>query len=230
MDIDLILLSRDLSAPRWDVGRGIETQDGMRFQIHRVIGAPRPDDPNRWETIARARNEGKGLGRTPFVMYLDDDVVLGPGCMARLLMGLRRRPEFAALAADYNGEMNSGWENWDYPRHVGMGATLFRRERLAVMTFRWESGRCECQCCCDDLRRGGFAVGYLPGAVASHRQSTPKCGPCPTASVADAITPEGRAALETPAQSRPRSRRVRSTPLPPFSTQVPRVLPRLGQR
>ena len=58
--------------------------------------------------------------------------------------------------------MRPGWENWDYPLHVGMAATLFRREQLVELTFRWEPGKCECQCFCDDLRRGRFGIGYLP--------------------------------------------------------------------
>ena len=65
--------------------------------------------------------------------------------------------------------MRQGWQNWDYASHVGMGATLFRREWLEKLTFRWEPGRCECQCCCDDLRREGFGIGYLMGARAWHR-------------------------------------------------------------
>src|SRR5262249_49951168 len=83
------------------------------------------------------------------------------------------------LAADSAGEMNRGWQNWDYPRHVGMAAVLFRRERLARLTFRWETGKCECLCCCEDLRRAGFAIGYLPGAMAWHRPSpaAPPDGP-----------------------------------------------------
>ncbi len=169
MDVDLLFLSRDLSPPREDVRRGIEAQEGVRLRVHRVVGTPRPEDPNRWATIARARNEGKRLGTAPWVMCLDDDVVLGPGCVARLAAALRDRPGFAALAADSAGEMAGGWQNWDYPGHVGMAAVLFRRDRLAGLTFRWEPGRCECLCCCRDLRRDGFGIGYLATARAWHR-------------------------------------------------------------
>jgi hypothetical protein len=102
-------------------------------------------------------------------MYLDDDVVLGAGCVARLVEGLSRKPGFAALGADSAREMNGDWENWDCPPHVGMAATLFRRQHLAGLTFRWEPGKCECRCCCDDLRRAGFGIGYLRGAAAWHR-------------------------------------------------------------
>jgi hypothetical protein len=169
VDVDLVLFSRDPGPPRDDVWQGVESQTGVGLHVHRVFGVPRPGDPNRWETIARARNEGKSRGSSPWVLFLDDDVVLAPDCAARLLDGLRRRTAFAALAADYNAEMAAGAAHWDYPPHVGMGAVLFRRERLAAVTFRWEPNRCECGCCCDDLRRGGFGIGYQPGAVAWHR-------------------------------------------------------------
>jgi hypothetical protein len=172
-DIDLILISRDRSPPAPAVREAIESQAqaGLILRVHRVIGEPRPTDPNRWATIARARNEGRALGSAPWVLYLDDDVVLGPGCVAQLLDGLLRRPGFAAIAADYLGELGQGWYDPDTPPHVGMGATLFRREVLASLVFRWQPGRCECQCCCDDLRRGGFGIGYLSGVKASHLPS-----------------------------------------------------------
>jgi hypothetical protein len=169
INVDLIFLSRDLSPPREDVWRGVLIQGGVGLRVHRVVGTPREGDGHRWETIARARNAGKGLGTAPWVMYLDDDVVLGEGCVAWLVAGLNRKPGFAALGADCAGEMSRGWEDWDCPPHVGMAATLFRRERLAGLTFRWEPGKCECRCCCADLRRAGFGIGYLPGAAAWHR-------------------------------------------------------------
>ena len=65
--------------------------------------------------------------------------------------------------------MRRGLDHWDYPRHVGMAAIMFRRERLANLRFRWEAGKCECLCCCEDLRRVGLAIGYLKGATAWHR-------------------------------------------------------------
>lgn len=169
MHVDLILLSRDDSPPRLDVWRGIESQSGVHLVVHRVIGSPRPDDPNRWETIARARNQAKSVGASPLVMLLDDDVVLAPDCVARLATTLTRQPRFAALAADSAGEMDRAWEHWDYPSHVGMAAVLFRRAALASVTFRWEAGKCECLCCCEDLRAAGWGIGYLQGAIAWHR-------------------------------------------------------------
>lgn len=176
MDVDLVLISRDSSPPPGPVRRGIEGQGGVRLNVRRVVGAPGPADPNRWATIARARNEGKRLGTAGWVMFLDDDVVLAPGCVPHLLEGLARRPEFAALAADYLGESRPREIPLGLDRHVAMGATLFRRDRLRALTFRWEPRKCECQCCCDDLRRAGFAIGYLPGAGASHLKSSgPPC-------------------------------------------------------
>lgn len=169
MKVDLLLLSRDLSPLRSDVWSGIQRQEGVSLEIIRITGTPHADDQNRYATIARARNAGKAVGSSPFVMLLDDDVVLGPRTIAQLVDGLQNRPRFAALAADSANEMSSGWDHWDYPCHVGMAAVLFRRELLNGVTFRWEPDKCECRCCCDDLRRAGYAIGYLKGTEAWHR-------------------------------------------------------------
>ena len=89
-DVDLIILSRDLSPLRQDVISGIEIQKEVRLLVHRVVGARLSSDSTRWETIARARNAARRLGTAPWVMYLDDDVVLGEECVERLLGGLIR--------------------------------------------------------------------------------------------------------------------------------------------
>ena len=172
-EVDLILLSRNASPLRGDVLAGIEAQEGMRVRFHRAFGPRRVGDPNRLATITRARNAAKSIGSAPWVMLLDDDVVLGRYCLARLVEALAGRPGFAALAADCAGEMADGWHHWDYPPHVGMASILFRRDRLQAVTFRWEAGKCECRCCCDDLRRAGLGIGYLPEATASHRPASP---------------------------------------------------------
>jgi len=162
-----------------------------------VIGRQRPTDCNRWDTIARARNEGKRLGQSPWLMFLDDDVVLAPDCVYQLVRNLQRKSLHGALAADYLGEDRLG----HVPRHVGLGATLFRRRVLDRIEFRWEDGRCECQCCCHDLRRRGIAISYCAQAGAEHRsvdqQGHPathpeppaaSCGLNPTAETSSAAT------------------------------------------
>jgi hypothetical protein len=168
--VDIVVLTRDARPYRADVREAIESQTGVFVHVFRVIGSARQGDAHRWQTISRARNEGKRHGSSPWLMFVDDDVVLGPNCVASLLEALQARPEFAAFGADYDREMKPGRGNWDYPGHVGMGATLFRRERLESLTFRWESAKCECQCCCDDLRRAGYGIGYHTRAVAWHKR------------------------------------------------------------
>jgi hypothetical protein len=95
-----------------------------------------------------------------------------------LLDGLDRRTGHAALASDYLGESTARGP-WARPdRHVAMGATLFRHEALRLIRFRSESDRCECQCCCDDLRRLGLAIAYLPEARSRHdRAASSRCSP-----------------------------------------------------
>jgi hypothetical protein len=165
MLIDLVVLSRDQGLLRREVQQAIRAQLDVRTRLHRVIGTEAPEDSCRWETIARARNLGKRLGRSPWLMFLDDDVVLGPDCLQQLLTELRRRPfPHGAVAADYLGEGRCQ----TVASHVGMGATLFCRQALDRIDFRWEVDRCECQCCCDDLRAAGLKIEYSSVARAVH--------------------------------------------------------------
>ena len=164
--VDLVVLSRDSGPFPRELELALRGQLGVRLVIHRIIGSPRASDANRWQTIARARNVAKTFGNSPWLMFVDDDVVPDAHCVRHLLDGLKRRPAYGALAADYLGESGSG-----APRgHVGMGATLFRRAALARVQFRWSAGHCECRCCCDDLRAMGIGIGYLPAARARHRK------------------------------------------------------------
>lgn len=162
--VDLILLTRDAGPIPEAVQAGIHAQRGVQLTVHRVVGAPRPEDAHRWETIVRARNAGKQLGTAPWVMLLDDDVRLAADAVAQLHRGLLANPRYGALAADYLAEAGEA----GLVPHVALGATLFRRAVLQGITFRWAAGRCECQCCCDDLRRQGVGIRYWPAARAWH--------------------------------------------------------------
>jgi hypothetical protein len=162
--IDLVVLSRDDSPLHPDVQRGIDSQTGVRLIVHRIVGERRNGERRRLPAIVRARNKGKRCGRCPWLMFLDDDVVLPPNAVRRLLDGLSARPRFAALGADYLNESGGRVLHG----HVAMGATLFRRRALDQIEFRWSPGKCECLCCCLDLRRKGMQIGYLPGTESRH--------------------------------------------------------------
>jgi hypothetical protein len=162
--VDMVVLSRHAGRLCPEVEQGLHNQRGVQIAVHRVVGTPRPSDKSRCETIARARNEGKLCGSAPWLMFVDDDVVLEPACVRTLVNELRRRPVFAALAADYSREQRPG----EIAPHVTMGATLFRREALAQIRFTWRGKQCECQSCCDDLRRMFWGIDYSPTAKARH--------------------------------------------------------------
>jgi hypothetical protein len=116
----------------------------------------------RKETIAAARNTVKRLGNSPLAFFLDRDVVLPPGVIPALASALEQNPRYGALGVDYGPPQPSP------APHVAMGAVLFRREVLERITFRTAPRRCECQCCCDDLRALGYEIDYLPGWRAEH--------------------------------------------------------------
>ncbi len=188
IDVDVVIVSRADGPLPEEVERGLASQEGVRLHVHRVPGHPQPDDPCRWEPIVRGRNLGKRLGSSPWVMFVDDDVVLARDCVRRLVDGLGQKTIYAALAADYLGQSSWG----ELTGHVAMGATLFRRPVLDRIRFRWEPKKCECQCCCDDLRRLGYGIAYERTARAVHlprdkRHSDKRHSPSP----ADCPQPQG---------------------------------------
>lgn len=162
--VDLAVLVRDARPLHPEVEGGIRAQQNVQIIVHRIVGHVSPQDRCRWDSIARARNEAKLRGNAPWLMFLDEDVVLHPQCIATLVDTLSRRPIYAALAADYLGEYRAG----QIAHHVSMGATLFRRKVLEKLEFTWRGKQCECQCCCDDLRRLRWGIDYCPSARAQH--------------------------------------------------------------
>ena len=167
--IDLAVLTRDERPLTPAVTESIRRVRGVNLQVHRIVGSPKTGDLHRVATIARARNAAVQQARSPWLMFLDDDVVLAPDCVARLHHALVARPEYAGFGADYLGEAG---RHCSAP-HVSMGATMFRRSALERTPFRWELNKCECLCCCEDLRSRGSRVEYLAGAKAWHLAKTP---------------------------------------------------------
>src|SRR4051794_40219621 len=99
--VDLVVLTSHSGPMHSEVEQGLRTQQDVVLRIHRVVGSAQPEDPCRYETIVRARNEGKCRGNAPWLMFVDDDVILGPQCISALVYELRRRPIFGGLGADY---------------------------------------------------------------------------------------------------------------------------------
>lgn len=176
-EVDVVVLTRDGRPPPDPVRAAIEGQssDRLAVRLHVVAGPPLPGDVDRYQTIARARNLGRLRGDAPWLMFVDDDVILEPGCLAHLLHHLKNRPEHAALAARLRDARPAGGAPGIEPTgpsaHIALGAILFRRDVLAFLRLRSTPDRCECRCAADDLRRAGFAVEYLPGAGAIHDRS-----------------------------------------------------------
>ena len=164
MDIDVLMLVRPGRSPRAEVVQAIRHQAGVRTHLYVQAGPALATDYNRWVTIARARNQAKRQGTSPLVMYVDDDVQLDPQCMVSLANELAADSKLGAVAADYEHDQHLPGRRG----HIGMGATLFRREVLNELTFRSTERWCECWCACMDLRKRGLAIRYSHAAKATH--------------------------------------------------------------
>lgn len=162
--VDVVLLHRPGDVPRPEVVDAIRGQVGVQVRLHTHVGQPQPSDFNRWFTIARARNAMKRHGITPWVMFVDDDVVLDHNCTLRLLLQLKRNSHLGAVGADYSHDGTRP----DRVGHVSLGATLWRRDVVSRLKFRATQQLCECWCASHDLRHNGFEIAYCQDALAQH--------------------------------------------------------------
>jgi len=146
----------------------LKNQGDVTLKHYVVEGTPPLPGEGRIDAIARARNRAKSLGDAHYAMFLDDDVVLPPRAIEELVYTLFFNPRYAAIGIDYQHfAQPSAWA-----AHVAMGAVMFIRPILEQIHFRTEPNKCECYCCCEDIRRMGYLIGYLPGLRAEHLTGT----------------------------------------------------------
>jgi hypothetical protein len=139
----------------------------LRYQgqvtiAHHVVEGARLPGETRVAAIARARNRAKQLGQAHYAMFLDRDVILPPHGIEALILGLIFDPRYAAMGINYQEPVPPGTV------HVAMGAVLFIRPILEQIQFRAEPNTCECYTCCEDIRRMGYRIDYMPGMRARH--------------------------------------------------------------
>ena len=131
-----------------------------------ICEGPPPDlGETRYQTIARTRNLVKDRGASPFVFFLDSDVVLNPGSLHALALELWEDETIGALAIDY---MNQAPLRGISASHVAMGATLWRRKVLDQIEFRGEGEQCDCLSAMHDCRALGYKIEYSYGLHAAH--------------------------------------------------------------
>lgn len=127
---------------------------------------------------ADARNQVKQFGKSKFVLMLDNDIVLPPDSLKRMVDFLDSRPDFGAIGLCKHKRFTySTDEAWLRPAHVDMSCVLFRLEVLQQITFVDHAnaarlGRkvfgCECAGVCHDMKRMGLGIGFLPRVYVDH--------------------------------------------------------------
>jgi hypothetical protein len=166
--VDVLTVLGPGRAIREPVLSALENQGDMQLEHYVVEGTPLLPGERRADAIARARNRAKQLGTAHYAMFLDDDVVLPPRGIEKLVYALFFNPHYAAIGINYQKPVQP---SHSHAVHVAMGAVLFIRPILEQIHFRTEPNKCECYCCCKDIRRMGYLIDYLPGLRAQHLKS-----------------------------------------------------------
>ena len=131
---------------------------------------------------AAARNHIKHYAASgPYVLMLDNDVVLPDNALHLMVQFLRHHEDFAAIAlAKYTYARSEPVMPLDAeePGHVDMSCVLFRTDALLALTFGYpgqDPGNrqgCECLKACQDIRDKGQRIGFLKGVAAKHIYDT----------------------------------------------------------
>jgi len=129
---------------------------------------------------ADARNQVKQYGRSEFVLMLDNDIVLPPEALERMIEFLKTHSNYGAIALCKHPQLNFKTEkDFLQAEHVDMSCVLFRKMVLDQITFvdhrnagkigrKQLAGQCECANCCFDMRQMGWEIGFLPYVYVQH--------------------------------------------------------------
>jgi len=127
--------------------------------------------------LTQARNTVKLYAETELVLMLDNDVVLPPRSLEGMASFLDCHPDFGAIAlAKYPSCVKPILNNSQVtePNHVDMSCVLWRKDILHNMEFRTtqDSTYCDCLPACEDLRKAGHRIGFMPKWVCTHFENT----------------------------------------------------------
>lgn len=93
---------------------------------------------------------------TPYVLYVDADVLMPVGSVRLLLEAIKADPKLAMLGCQYEAETD----------HVKMGSTMCRTD--VMKTVSWNSMGCICRYVSKYLKSQGYRVEHLPGVYSTH--------------------------------------------------------------
>jgi len=127
-----------------------------------------------------ARNQVKRYGTSPYVLMLDNDIVMPSGSLKQMISFLDSHPTYGAIAlCKHSGLRFDTDDGFLHAHHVDMSCVLFRKGTLDRITFvdaqsAGKAGRanlvgqCECANCCHDIRQMGLEIGFLPHIYVRH--------------------------------------------------------------
>ncbi len=133
---------------------------------------------------AKARNHIKQYAYSePYVLMLDNDIILPEGGLDAMMKFLDSHEDFAAIALRkgqaFESEEPSDPPMAEEPEHINMSCVLFRTAELKSLTFGYPGGAdfqrrsgCECIKACQDIRAIGKRIGFIQGIAAGHIYDT----------------------------------------------------------
>lgn len=125
-------------------------------------------DDNR--NAAGARTRVKRYGTSPYVLMMDNDIILAKESIKRMVEFLEKNENYAAIAISKH-QVPEGPNEVTIQPHIDSAPVLWRLEDLQKITFEYRT-QCECMAACEDIRNMGKEIGFLNGIRATHIVNT----------------------------------------------------------
>ena len=119
---------------------------------------------------AGARNRVKQHASSPYVLMMDNDIILEPHSIERMVAFLEANNNFAAIGISKHSVPEGSNEVFIQP-HIDCAPVLWRLEDLKKVAFEYRN-QCECMAVCEDIRNMGKEIGFLTGIRANHIPDT----------------------------------------------------------
>ena len=156
----------------------IEVLEGLHKQnVNFKLWVSTRDDGNQ---AAGARNRVKQYATSKYLLTMDNDLVLEPYSIKKLVTFLDRNPNFGAIAINkYRVPPGNGEAIVE--SHIDSAPVLWRLELLKKITYEYRVQKdhegkdyigCECLAAGQDVRAMGYEIGFLTGIRCHHIKET----------------------------------------------------------
>jgi glycosyltransferase involved in cell wall biosynthesis len=140
--------------------KGKQSQDKTTLDLKYFIGTHKNDE-HPYQNALRTRHLIASIASTPYIFFLDSDVILPPNAILTLLEDFKKEDNCAFMGIRYEPDTHSD--------HVMFGATMWKREDFLKSPQQFDVSKgCDCKHACDWSKQIDKQSKYHPWLMGYH--------------------------------------------------------------